>query len=195
MDSVTIVGCGTIGSSLAFWMCLKNLERKTLKELILIDSDSISIKNLPYLFRNDKTFIGMPKVSVLNLLLHEIDESLQIYSSFSTYPPLSGSQLKEQIVNTTIIDCRDTTEINTDTNIKLNFDGNFGRLSFNPDEYHMVKESRYHFGNSKYSALQVTGVCIDLIYSGEFNRRNITYAINTSSPGSIAIERENIQSL
>ncbi len=143
-ESITIIGCGTVGSVLSQKLLTLSYDYP-LKEVILIDFDILDEKNLPYLHIRKKTskFLYLPKVDVLASLLTEINPKVKIKKMREKYPC--------QLPDGFRIDCRDSKDTCFDTNIRLNYDGIWGSVVVNPITYISEKSnSRYRFKLSKY---------------------------------------------
>ena len=69
---ITIIGCGTLGSAVAYSLALRSLD-SDINKLYLIDDDVLEIKNLPYLFMVDHLHqnIHKPKVMILKSILKQ----------------------------------------------------------------------------------------------------------------------------
>ena len=126
---ITIVGCGNVGSLLAFWFAIGP---QPIKVLNLIDIDNLSNNNLPYVFSINKNRVGLPKVFLLEDILNsKIQKNITINSYHDNY--------KNVIVDDTfikdggiLIDCMDTVFIDEMFFVKLLLDINSGLLLFNP---------------------------------------------------------------
>lgn len=168
-DQIAIIGCGSLGSILAqkimlYSSCRKvnlnldlennnenNSESEGLKKLLLIDHDIIESKNLPYLsiYPGENKYLFLDKVYVLSDLLRPIDPSVQIVTSIEKFP-VPDSRIPDTYLR---IDCRDTHLVDSeDIDIKINYDGLWGRIRLFPEVYKEQKNkfSRYHYGINRY---------------------------------------------
>jgi molybdopterin/thiamine biosynthesis adenylyltransferase len=124
ITNCTIIGCGSLGSFIAYNLCLYNNKVNRIKTLTLIDKDDIDAKSFPYVTLNDKKKIGKPKVNVLSKLLLDVNSDITIKKE---YKDINDITLSDR--NNLIFDCRDNSHLLQDYyNIKLNIDGNFGSI-------------------------------------------------------------------
>lgn len=164
IDSISIIGCGTLGSILAYKIVLMSLEKNiSINNLYLVDNDSLDIKNLPYLFisetRNNAIF-GKPKPEVLKSLLSPINKKLNIISIHDSFP-LNDDH---NIYRTFMIDCKDDLHCDSRFNIKLNFDGAYASLRTKIDDIELVQtKNKYSFGNSRLHADYLSSICCHMI--------------------------------
>jgi molybdopterin/thiamine biosynthesis adenylyltransferase len=124
ITNCTIIGCGSLGSFIAYNLCLYNNKVNRIKTLTLIDKDDIDAKSFPYVTLNDKKKIGKPKVNVLSKLLLDVNSDITIKKE---YKDINDITLSDR--NNLIIDCRDNVHLLRDYyNLKLNIDCNFGSI-------------------------------------------------------------------
>jgi hypothetical protein len=163
-QSFSIVGCGSLGSALAYCVALKSLEEE-IDYLFLLDKDCLYEKNLPYIvgnqtYSNLNTYIGKPKVEVLKEILNSINPKLSICTLYDNYP-IEDNFLKYSYR----IDCRDSGDIDPYFNMRIRIDGNFGLILMNPKQSETKDTmSRYVFGNSRLNSMILSSVCSTLIF-------------------------------
>ncbi|MCK5021133.1 MAG: ThiF family adenylyltransferase [Candidatus Peribacteraceae bacterium] len=162
-SNIAIIGCGTLGSSLAYQLTLLSREQD-IERLFLIDRDCLEPKNLPYLCAASDTvrYRGRPKAFVLGDMLARLNTNLEVFDFYEFYPECKSFN-RLQYSDIFMIDCRDTADQSKDFNVKLNLDGNYGIINFGLVEKRTKKESRYTLGESKYNALLFSTVCIRMI--------------------------------
>jgi len=169
-EKITIIGCGTVGSYLAYQIALRNIELKKVKELTLIDYDSLIDKDLPYIIGNmDKFFVGSPKTMALQHILNGVNPNLVTIGINKKY----SDGLLLDLDNNFIIDCRDTQDCNKYFKLKLNLDGPYGMINIKPDNKINKKESRYTFSNNKYYANLFTIMVTQLLFNNKKQDKNI----------------------
>ena len=155
-DHIVIVGCGNLGSYLAYTLSLRNLEDKTFEKLILIDKDIIEEKNLPYIYQslNNRInkYIGYPKVNLLKYLLHQLDKKLKIIIHYNDFKNIE--ELKELAMNkkNLFIDARDTANESSLFKLKIQTEGAFGRIIINPHDSKDSKDVIYIMEISRFLA-------------------------------------------
>lgn len=171
--NITIVGCGTLGSSLAYALSLKSIEGNV-DSITLVDNDVIEEKNLPYLYVNNKVdydkFIGSPKVICLQYIIKQITH-IPIYRYYDKYEDVKFNN--DQI----LIDSRDTGSQDSIFKYKLNIDGSFGRIIVNPEYSSSIpkKRNKYIIGDSRYySHIFSFLVCEKVLFNyPNFDRKEI----------------------
>lgn len=109
----------------------------------------------------DNNWINHYKVDVLKYILSQINQSIQIKTSNIKYCP--ENTFKDE--NTFTIDCRDSSDECSFCDLKINFDGKFGLINFNPTDNIKNIESNYKFGNSRYYADIFAGIVCNCMYS------------------------------
>jgi len=171
-SNISIIGCGNLGSSLAYMISLRSLELE-IEKLILIDNDIIEKKNLPYLSIHSTKFISIPKVEILKDLLINLSSIKNIRAYHDTYPHLEKMKEddKEDLFNSFVIDCRDTPSENSKCSLKLNIDGCYGIINRGPSNVSKTRFSRYTMGNSKYYAILFAGIVSQFIF-GDIKLKN-----------------------
>lgn len=111
MDNISIVGCGTVGASLA----LKIARGKLVTEMDLYDFDHISAesKQPTYPFLEEES--GLLKVKVIQFQCKMIDENLVVrFFPIKVIKPIDLSF---------VIDCRDCKYPDIKANIRISLDG------------------------------------------------------------------------
>jgi len=170
--NISIIGCGNLGSYLAYILSLRSLETD-INRLILIDNDIIEEKNLPYLSVNSKKFISLPKVEILKDVLTNISSINDIRACHDTYPDLNDTREIDKIdlLDSYIIDCRDTPSECSKHSIKLNIDGYYGIINRRPSDVCKTRSSRYTIVSSKYYAILFAGIVSQFIF-GDIKLKN-----------------------
>lgn len=109
LDKPIIVGCGTMGSSLA----LKLSQTKYISQLKLYDFDVVGETN-SYPFKKEEC--GLPKIKIIEFLCRKYNSNLTIesYQEKVTRP----FQL-----NSFVIDCRDCKDTDIGSRLKISLDG------------------------------------------------------------------------
>jgi len=163
--NISIIGCGNLGSSLAYMIALRSLE-KDIDKLILIDNDIIEEKNLPYLSIFSNKYISLPKVEILRDLLINLSSIKNIRAYHDTYPELVKIREEDKfdLLDSYMIDCRDTPSECARHSLKLNIDGYYGIINRGPSNICKTRSSRYTIGNSKYYAILFAGIVSQFIF-------------------------------
>jgi hypothetical protein len=151
---IFIIGCGNLGSYLAYLLALRNLDSKLFDELVLIDRDIVEEKNFPYVYQGLTTrvnkFLGYPKVSLLRCLLKQLDKDLKISIFYNDYVNIiNAMNISESDL---LIDSRDTNDESSLFKIKIQSEKNFGRVIVNPYNIKNNNFSHYIMGTSKFYA-------------------------------------------
>jgi len=164
IDSFTIIGCGMLGSAIAYSLILRSLDNN-IKRIFLIDDDILEIKNLPYLFLTDRLHqhIYKPKVFVLKDILYYLNPNIEIISYPFKYPFKEHIYNIESLYNSYIIDCRDSKSVDSNCDIKVNIDGHWGFVMINPTNVIIDTESRYTIKNSRYYSMIMANICIRIM--------------------------------
>lgn len=138
-----IVGCGNVGSVLAFHLAL----RPQTEQLILVDKDVLNESNLPYLFMtngkfNDEEFLYTPKAYSLFSQIRKFRSDISITPLVMNYPTI---ELNPYMTDPRIlkIDCRDSNVEQENFNLKLCNDLNYGRIIVNPNKSTMLNKVNY----------------------------------------------------
>lgn len=173
INSFTIIGCGTLGSAIAYSLVLRSLD-SDINKIYLIDDDVLELKNLPYLFYVDHLHqkIHKPKVLVLKDILYGINPKLAIETIFKRYPINN-----DQINNSYTIDCRDTKESDNKCNMKAHVDGHWGSLILNTENNVANDVSRYTIKNSRYYSMIMANICVRVIMN-DLSLNNSLYIID-----------------
>jgi hypothetical protein len=166
-----IVGCGNIGSILAFNL----LFMKNIKHLIIIDHDILNRSNLPYLFLtndddNINNFLNCPKVFALLHQLNKFNNDITISFDDESFDGDFNKHLLFDEKDYLKIDCRDTLYNQELFDIKLNLDFDFGRIIINPND---IKDRNDKFNYIKKPDLGTTMLFIsDVIKLLKYNMMN-----------------------
>lgn len=175
-NSISIIGCGNLGSALAYMIILKAMEQNNdIENLYLIDNDILENKNIPYLYADNKDYINKPKVYILKDMLSRINKNVKISATYETFPNIASI---DQLQETYIIDCRDTPDESYVCSMKLNLDGQYGVINLNPINKDGGKgASRYVINSSKYYAMFFAGICCQIIF-GDIELKNDKYIVD-----------------
>lgn len=167
--SISIVGCGTLGSSLAYQLCQLSLEKDiNIKSLFLVEYDTLESKNLPFLsIGRGSSHIGLPKGEALSLIINDINPKLQIHSICEKYPLPEG----HICYHSRMIDCRDTVGEDPRFFMKINNDGQFGLINLNPKDKFKTKKTRYQFNNSRYYANIMSMIVCQILIDNEYREK------------------------
>jgi len=169
MINFIVVGCGGLGSFFSHQIALKSIEDETIGEIILVDSDSLEEKNLPYILGKKfiKHYIGIPKAIVLADVLSSINQNLQSIPLFGKYPEETNHL---QFENYLSIDCRDSPDESSKFNYKFGLDGHFGSMVVNPRDIKQKKQSRYTIAYSRFSASLFSSICCNWVLNQEHKK-------------------------
>lgn len=162
-DKITIIGCGNLGSMLAYLIALRSNEEDVLplQQLTLIDNDYIEIKNTPYVYIGQiDQIINKPKVMILADII-KTHSSLEVITKFETFE--GGTNMDN---SNFIIDCRDCSSESDCCNMKVNLDGFFGLINIKPTNLKVEKNSKYMIGSSRYYANIFSGIITQIIFDG-----------------------------
>jgi len=177
MKSLTIVGCGNLGSSMARCIVERSWSVKELTTLYLVDNDIVETKNLPYLFfgkENIGIHLENPKVICLCNQLESISPlHLNIVGMHDCWENVS-QQIPE---DSYIIDCMDLSLESDKFNLRLRNDGKFGRIIKNPTNKmnsSRQTQTNYLMGNSPfYASLFSYIVCERIIFGEDTRAKNV----------------------
>ena len=164
-EKIGIIGCGSLGASLAFWISILQKENAICQKLILMDADSIT--HLPYLINSSPKILGKSKVIILKNIIQNIDSPLEIEIYQKLYFDINPEKC---FINALTIDCRDSTSCNLQIDVKLHYDGDTGYVIFNPGIHETSIESPYQYGQSNFNALRIAGDMLDLILTSDINK-------------------------
>lgn len=179
------MGCGSLGSSLAYLLMLRSID-DYISELFLIDNDILEYKNLPYLNMNiysNPDYIMKPKSVVLKTIICGINPKVILKTRF-------GNEKIDFDIDYYVIDCRDTSSEFIRSNMKINMDGYFGIINLNPQDKLEKTNSRYSIKNSKFYAHALSNLCINIIF-GEVNLYPSKYSIDLKRGTIISLRRDN----
>lgn len=125
---ISIVGCGHIGSWLAFILSMHNIDNPFIDKIKLYDNDIIELKNLPYLYCNNLNIINNPKVCVLKDIIDNMNTSIMVEYNNTVFNPDEYKKENNEI----LIDCRDSSNAHEIFNIRLRGDINRFVRMMNP---------------------------------------------------------------
>lgn len=133
INNPIIVGCGTIGATLALYLA----KQKLVSQLQIYDFDTVSLKKDQSIYPFHVTEHGLFKVDVIKFLCQKENPDLQILAS-------REKVLKPFDSNNFIIDCRDCKRPKINSDVRLSLDGfllyidSFKRHSDNKNYYKYV---------------------------------------------------------
>ena len=167
---ITLVGCGTLGSNLAYLLVLRTLFDDNIEKINLIDNDILEEHNLPYLWSTDKCFLGFPKSLVLKDLFSSLNLKNKIEYINGTFPDINPELFIKQS-NNICIDCRDTPEMDNRFFMKLACDGPYARLIVNPKSssknIKLQTASRYTQISSPFHCALLSAKAVEYIFTKE----------------------------
>lgn len=189
---VIIVGCGNIGSKLAQLIQYRKVNNR-FEKLYLVDDDILIEKNTPFLGYSWENIIstGFNNKYKIDFIKHCFGDNnssnmeicnlfCKIYS-FEDF--LYNSEEDVSRDSCLFIDCRDT-DINQDGfDVKLNQDGEFGRIRIEPDKKtKIVSNYEYLFRNDNYAAnILVNIFCFEYLFNIDVKWDKIDVIINCYS--------------
>ena len=156
---ITIIGCGNVGSSLAYLITQRSNYQPDLKSLTLIDYDLLHPPNLPYISLGyseaiEENFLHNPKVFALDHELQKImtnESNMKIHIDYNKI--INFNELDHDSL---IIDCRDTGSQSDKCDFKLCQDGPFARMILNPKDLNDNGSGRYRIESNKFFAMALT---------------------------------------
>jgi len=174
-ENIIIVGCGNIGSKLAY--LIKNRKiNNPFKNMFLVDDDILIEKNTPflgYLWENiiQLKFNNKYKVEFVKMYLDNIKSDMEIINvtskiySFEDFTFNLGKEFSRD--SCLMIDCRDTDINQEQFDIKLNQDGEFGRIRIIPDKKTKIVENYdYILKNDNYSSTILVNIfCFEYLFN------------------------------
>lgn len=126
---ISIVGCGSLGSWIAYGLIRKNIKLNFYSCINIIDYDIIQENNLPFLNINSRNILDKPKVYVLKEIVEkEFKNNFQINYFNSKYEDISLHN------DSIFIDCRDTNMEDKKFKLKFNIDGSICKMVKAPNE-------------------------------------------------------------
>lgn len=166
-----IIGCGNVGSYLAHNIVLCSLEEKLkVDKLQLIDPDLLQEHNFPYGIDSSmekfKKYIGYPKVLLLHDQLYDFNKNIVIEIINKKYP----EEIKIE-KNDFVIDCRDNNAQCSSSNLKINCDGEYGKIIIFPKDK-TGENKNYLLFRSRFSANFLSCFSIEIIkgiIDGKYN--------------------------
>jgi len=108
INGPTIVGCGTLGATLA----LNLAEKRLVSKLTIYDFDSVSLGSYPF----EPCDVGVSKVKVLEFHCKKLNPDLNIIAH-------EKRVLQPLNTNDFVIDCRDCKRPSINSSIRLSLDG------------------------------------------------------------------------
>jgi hypothetical protein len=168
-----ILGCGSLGSSVAYNISLKSLDDPEIKKIILIDDDVLTEKNNPYIIGIDfsESYLEYKSKYLENIILG-INDKLVVKSFVKSYPDEITPQQINKYSDYIKIDCRDTVDESSIFDVKLNIDGNFLSVIFKPENKKGTNNSRYSLGYSKYNSSIASMIILTYIFKNDINNFN-----------------------
>ena len=131
-NTIAIVGCGRLGSTLAYTLALKSRDPDfSFNKIELIDPDLLSDSDFPYsvLMPDDfEAHVNYPKVFALEYVLSSfISDQTELVPKYEKFP-------KDICDTTYYIDCRDNSACTKLCKIKASCEGPYGRIILNPED-------------------------------------------------------------
>lgn len=166
---INIIGCGNLGSWLAFHIVLISELYDDIKELCLYDNDCLYESNFPYLTISLDTairheYLNSPKVYVLSSILEDIKGNTNL--SITPHKTLHSEDTKLEGYS---IDCRDENKNQNMFNLKLAYDGEYGRIIVNPPKEEYGKKSRYVYNTYRYKTMKFASDVVELLVKNKLN--------------------------
>lgn len=157
MKKLSVVGCGTVGSSLLKLFASRSLETKCKFEILeFIDPDVIT--------EDGHNKIGYPKTYQLEDQLYHINPLLRLRPVNNKYPDFIREFTNTEINNTAYIDCRDNKNQSDFFYMKISSDGPYGNIIKYPTNNDINEPHNYSIKNSEYySLLTVSHILEDII--------------------------------
>ena len=158
-----IVGCGTVGATLA----LQFSKEKLISDLRLYDNDVVSYSgnssNYPFL----KEEAGLPKVQIIEFLCKLLHKNIRIQAiQKKITSPLSVSNF--------IIDCRDCKLTDVGANLRISLDGHMLYLDSmhktNPKNY---SYHRYVYPRNEIYIKKAIDIVVDYLNNDEYIFHNL----------------------
>lgn len=133
-DSIGIIGCGGLGSSLATMIAIKSRDSDfNFNKIKLVDPDVITKDDCEYGLipkSKIKSYLNYPKVFALQEIISPlVGDNIKIIPFNKIYP---FSHKSEKFESTFLVDCRDTTVECSDFKIKAACEGPYGKIILNP---------------------------------------------------------------
>lgn len=169
-NNIHIVGCGLVGSYLLENLILFIHEKEITEEIniYLFDFDLLEPDNLPYLnvFNKNNELLYKPKCFVLESIFSSIiKENIKLHSKYIEY---DIKYYKDDF----IIDCRDTGELFSRFDIKINIDGDFGLINFGKKDINYKENTgRYVYKNSATNTNIFTALIVKLIFNEDLMKK------------------------
>lgn len=128
-SKIAIIGVGSIGSKLAYSLCLSN----KIEVAKFFDSDILNENNFPFCgcgidTAREKDFLKCPKTLVLKHLILDNNKNIEIEEHNQDFNANHAKCLEDFF----LIDCRDSFTRICDFHVKLCMDMNIGRIIINP---------------------------------------------------------------
>jgi hypothetical protein len=139
-SKIAIIGVGSIGSKLAYSLCLS----RNISSIKFFDSDILNENNFPFCgcgidTAKEKDFLKCPKTLVLKHLILDNNKNIEIEDYNQDFNADHAKSLEDFF----LIDCRDSFTKICPFHIKLCMDINIGRIIVNPSYTHEKSFSRY----------------------------------------------------
>jgi len=153
ISSFFIAGVGGIGSYLAKSLALESLSNNKIKEINLLDCDRFDKTNYFDLSIDKSLLIGLPKVTVIEKALKNINSNLAINTFDKELTLQYLEELSEELPNTIFIDCRDTLDFYEKFHYKINSDGEHFNITIN--KFRTLPRKTYTIKNNSYINVNV----------------------------------------
>jgi hypothetical protein len=165
MNTIHIVGCGTVGSNLAINIAQYNLA----DELHLYDYDIVSNRNPDGMFPLYSKYSGLLKVNIVGCAISEMSDIKVVTHELRVTEPITDGY---------VIDCRDRKDniINSDVKLSLDnhvliIDNTFEDTNFDFSNYCSIKEPKY--------IVTAMGIILSFITSdNQYKNRKIMYDLD-----------------
>ncbi len=163
-ENIAIVGCGRLGSMVAYTLSLKTHDPDfNFKTIELIDPDLLIQSNYPYGILTKETFklfLNYPKVYALeSALIDVIEPTIELIAINHAFP--------HNINETTYyVDCRDSSKCSRLCKLKASCEGPYGRIILNPEDCEGVSIN-YTLFPSQFYTLQMATIICDFIFNNK----------------------------
>jgi len=131
INCLAIVGCGTVGSSLA----IRLSQQKLISELSIYDFDNVSIETTkscyPFLVNES----GLPKILITKFICQKLNPNLTV----STY----SEKITKPIPSLHVIDCRDCKDPDISAIIRVSLDGELLYIDSRSSKYRSLNYHQY----------------------------------------------------
>lgn len=198
LDNICIIGCGRVGSLLGDRL-ISQRERNNLKNLFLVDYDDLEKKNLPYLGSKGRDLLGLSKSVALRYLLetnYEPDWRTNIVDIQMNYSDGNiVSYLYDNFLDKSrgciFIDARDTKDIDSTIDYKINVDGPVFSITTNLFKTKVNTQSKTAGRYRLTENINITNIAVSLLMELIYNNsqdKDYYYLCDYSTPFEPSIE-------